>query len=358
MASPRLEIDLEKLAQNAHILSKFYSNKGIAIIGVCKSICGDPVIAKILLGAGIKLLGDSRIQNIIKMRRAGIKAPIVLIRTPLKSELKEVIRYCQISHNTEYSIIENLSALAVKKETVHQIILMVELGDLREGILPSELASLVAKIIMLKGVEIVGLGGNLACYGGIKPSDSNMGKLSGLATEIEAQLGYKLTYISGGNSANYQWSLTTDDKHRINYLRLGEAILLGCDPLTRKPIPDLHTDVFALVTEVIEASIKPSIPKGIQHQNAFGNYNHFQDSGLIHRAILGIGQQDVEVSGLKSRVDYEILGASSDHLIVNTNNKVIKIGEELIFDVNYAALLSASTSPYVTKKHMNTLKAL
>lgn len=358
MASPRLEIDLEKIAQNAHTLSKYYSTKGISIIGVCKALCGDPVVARILLSSGINTLGDSRIKNIKRMRRDGIKAPLVLIRTPLKSELKEVIQYCQISHNTEYSIIQVLSELSLKRNEVHKIILMVELGDLREGILPNELPAIVDRIKKLKGVKIVGLGSNLACYGGIELTDSNMGKLSDLTTEVEFQLGYKLTYVSGGNSANYQWSLTTDDNDRINYLRLGEAILLGDDPLTRKPIPHLHTDVFTLIAEVIESGIKPSIPTGKQHQNAFGDYTRFKDNGPVRRAILGIGQQDVEVSGLKSRMDYEILGASSDHLIVNTQNKIIKIGEELKFDVNYAALLAATTSPFVTIKHMNTLKAL
>ena len=134
----------------------------------------------------------------------------------------------------------------------------------------------------------------------------------------------------------------------VNYLRLGESIYLGCDPLTRQPIPGLFTDAFTLVAEVIESNTKPSVPTGDIYQNAFGKVPHFADKGLINRAILGIGMQDVAVSGLKPRLDVEIIGASSDHIIVDTKNKKIKVGTELEFDLNYAALLAAMTSPYVT----------
>lgn len=350
MASPRLEIDLEKIAHNIHILTQHYASRGISVIGVCKAVCGHPEIASVLLNSGIQLLGDSRIKNIKRMKKAGITAPFVLIRTPLQSELKEVIEHCMISHNTEYSVIEALSKLSLQRNSVHQIILMVELGDLREGILITDLESVIHKIKKLKGIKIVGLGTNLACFCGVEPNDKNMSQLSKLATAAEYQLGYKLTYLSGGNSANYTWSVTTRKAHRINYLRLGESIYLGCDPLNRKPIPGLYTDAFSLVTEVIESGSKPSVPTGTQHQNAFATQSEFKNNGQIFRAILGVGLQDVAVSGLNPRSNIEILGASSDHLIVDTKNKKLKIGEELKFDLNYAALLAVMTSPYVTKK--------
>ena len=44
----------------------------------------------------------------------------------------------------------------------------------------------------------------------------------------------------------------------------------------------------------------------------------------MRRAILGVGLQDVLVSGLTPRSDIEILGASSDHIIVNTKEDRIK----------------------------------
>lgn len=349
MATPRLEIDLDKIAHNAQFLNDYYAAKGITVIGVTKVVCGHPDIAKALLQSGITMLADSRILNIKRMQAAGIKASFLLLRTPLQSELQEVIDYCQISNNTELSIIKQLSKLAVDKGVVHKIILMVELGDLREGILPSRMEHFVAEINNLKGIDLAGIGTNLACFGGVMPSDDNMGELSSIATTVESQLGAKLTYISGGNSANYQWATSTKDVGRINYLRLGESIFLGCDPLTRKPIPGLFTDGFTLVAEVIESSTKPSAPTGEVGQDAFGQVPQFKDNGLVNRVILGVGLQDVAVPGLKPRMNIEIIGSSSDHLIINAKKNNINVGAELEFDLNYSALLSAMTSPYVTK---------
>ena len=161
-----------------------------------------------------------------------------------------------------------------------------------------------------------------------------------------------LKFVSGGNSANYNWFVSTDNVGRINNVRLGESIYLVCETLQRKPIPELFTDAFTLVAEVIESKIKPSVPYGKVFQDAFGNVPDFQDIGQIKRAVLAIGLQDVQVSGLTPRLDIEILGASSDHIIVNAKKIEIKVGDEVEFDLNYGALLAAMTSPYVTKKQV------
>jgi predicted amino acid racemase len=69
----------------------------------------------------------------------------------------------------------------------------------------------------------------------------------------------------------------------------------------------------------------------------------------MKRAILGIGVQDVLVSGLKPRMDIQLLGASGDHTIVDAKQINLNVGVQLEFDLNYAALLSVMTSPYVIK---------
>lgn len=226
---------------------------------------------------------------------------------------------------------------------------MIELGDLREGLMPADLNTTVEQVLKLDGIKLVGIGTNLACFGGIKPDDTNMGILSSLAGEVEEKYGVELTIVSGGNSANYNWFNSTKDIGRINNLRLGESIFLGCETLYRKPIPGLFTDAFTLVAEVIESKVKPSVPYGTVHQDAFGNVPKFKDYGQIKRAMLGIGLQDVLVSGLTPRADIKIIGASSDHLILDTKKAEYKVGNELEFDLNYGALLSLMTSPFVIK---------
>ncbi len=350
MSSPRVEIDLKKIAHNAKTLKSLFGSKGIDVIGVTKVVCGNPKIAQAIVKSGINILADSRIENIKRMRGSGVLAEFLLLRTPIPSQAESVVKYADMSLNSELSVIRKLSKFAKQQNTIHKIILMVELGDLREGIIPSDLDSIIKQTLLLEGIKLHGIGTNLACFGGIAPDNKKMEYFSSVAEEIEKKFGLTLSLISGGNSANYNWFVSTQNADKINNLRLGESIFLGCETLIRKPIPGLFTDAFTLVAEVIESNTKPSLPYGTVAQDAFGNVPEFQDRGKIKRAILGIGLQDVLVSGLIPRIDVEILGASSDHIIIDTKNINLKVGNELEFDLNYGALLSVMTSPYVTKK--------
>jgi predicted amino acid racemase len=353
VTTPRIEINLGKIAHNAKTLRELYGSKGIGVIGVTKVVCGDPNVADALVRNGINILGDSRIANIRRMSEAGINAQFVVLRTPIPSQVESVVRYTDISLNSELSVIKALSKSAVKQDTTHKIILMVELGDLREGLMPSDLEDTVEEVISLEGIELAGIGTNLACLGGVKPDDEKMGYLSSLAQEVEKRFSLTLEFVSGGNSANYDWFMSTENVERINNLRLGESIYLGCETLYRKPIPGLFTDAFTLVAEVIESKVKPSIPCGEVCQDAFGNVPELQDRGQIRRAILGVGLQDVLVSGLTPRLDIDILGASSDHIILDAKQVDLKVGDEVQLSLNYGALLSAMTSPYVEREYKN-----
>jgi predicted amino acid racemase len=351
--TPRIEIDLAKIAHNASELKGLYLSKGIGIMGVTKVVCGSSAIAEVLVNNGIHTLADSKIQNLKSLREAGIRARLVLLRTPALSEMDMVIQYADISMNTELSVIKSLAAAATKYDTLHKIILMIELGDLREGIMPDDIEEFIREISGLSGIEIIGIGANFACFGGVKPSEQNMRQLSLLSTEIENQFSLPLSFVSGGNSANYDWFTATESTGNINNVRLGESIYLGCEPLERKTIPGLYTDAFTFVAEVIEAKIKPSEPYGELGQDAFGNLPRFQNVGLMRRGILGVGSQDVLVTGLLPEADIDILGSSSDHTLLDLKKTDLKVGDEVRFSLNYGALLSAMTSPYVFKQYIN-----
>ena len=311
MATPRIEIDLGKIAQNATTLRELNASKGIGIFGVTKVVCGDPAVADVLTRTGIKTLADSRISNIVRMRQAGVQAEYVLLRAPALSQAESVVEHVDISLNSELSVIEELSSFAVDHNVTHKVILMVELGDLREGMMPADVVEMVEAVNHQKGIVLAGIGTNFACFGGVEPDTEKIEQLSALATEIESRFGMTLEFISGGNSANYDWFMSAKNTGRINNVRMGESIYLGCETLHRKPIPGLFTDAFKLIADVIESKIKPSRPYGNIGQDAFGNLPVFQDRGPIRRVILGMGLQDVLVTGLAPCVDIDILGAKS-----------------------------------------------
>lgn len=346
---PKLEIDLNKIYHNTRTLVERLAQLGISVTGVIKATLGSSDIAKTILHAGVYSLGDSRIENIEKIRLAQVPAVMTMIRSPMLSQARRIIANTDISCNTELEVIQKLSSEAKKLCITHGVILMIELGDLREGIMPEDVLATVWEILKLPNIQLKGIGTNLACRSGVAPDNKNMGRLSDLADSIESTFGIKLEIVSGGNSANIDWALSGAKVGRINNLRLGEAILLGCETLKRKAITGLHTDAITLSAEVIEVKLKPSKPLGKISQNAFGEILQVQDRGPVSQAILAIGQQDIDPFGLKPMEDLTVMGASSDHLIIESNNTNLSVGSRVNFNLNYNALLRAMTSPFVAK---------
>lgn len=351
MTAPRLEIDLVKLQHNASTLVNRLKARGISVTGVTKAALGDPRIAGAFLQAGVPTLGDSRIENIEAMRRAGITAPMTLIRSPMISQADRIVAHADVSFNTELDVIGKLSDAARKARRTHGIILMVELGDLREGIMPGDLESTVRETLRFPNIALMGIGTNLACRSGVSPDSKNMAELSAMADSIEQtfRLDSGLEIISGGSSANLPWALGGADTGRINNLRLGESLLLGVEPLHRRPIDGLHVDAITLVAEVIESKTKPSLAWGDIAQTAFGEKPPTEDRGGISQMIVAIGHQDTDPDGLCPPPGIDIIGASSDHLILDSGNRRLKVGADVNFRPNYSAFLRAMTSPFVAK---------
>jgi len=263
------------------------------------------------------------------------------------SQVDAVVQHATTSLNTENTVLEALSRAAARRGTTHAVVLMVELGDLREGVLPADLVPLALDVAGLAGLSLAGIGTNLACQSGVVPDQAKMHELSALAAEVEEVSGTTLSLVSGGNSANLAWALTTTDTGRVDELRLGEAILLGLDPLSRLPVADLRTDAVALVAELIEVRTKPTTSWGDLAQTAFGAAPVRRAGGMVRQGILAMGRQDVEPDGLAPPEGVTVLGSSSDHLVVDLGDHGAVVGDELAFGLGYAGLLRAMTSPFV-----------
>lgn len=346
---PRIEIALSQIQHNAQMLCELYGQQGISLMGVSKAVLGEPLIAEAMIKGGVKFIADSRLENIQKMKQAGISTQFVLLRTAL-SQAESTVENVDISLNTEIETMVELDHYAKMQNKIHQVILMVEMGDLREGILPQDIFLFIKRAFSLSHIKIVGLGCNLACYGGIKPDNQKMRQLSELTEAIEREFHLNLSLVSGGNSANYEWYSSAPKIGRINNLRVGESILLGLETVNRKAIPQLHTNAFKLIAEVIESKEKPSIPFGEVCQDAFGNVPVFRDRGIHNRAIIALGKQDTLISGLTCDRTMEILGSSSDHLVIDGKNLALKVGEGVNFGLDYGSLLAAMTSPFIKKQ--------
>lgn len=360
MKAPRLEIKLNQLQHNAKKLIENLALQGISITGVSKATMAMPEIVNIWINAGIHSIGESRIENIESINKVNNRVRTLLTRIPMLSQVDQVVSQASISCNSELSVLNALAGAAEKQNLRHGVLLMVELGDLREGILPKDLNEVVKQVMNLPNLELIGIGANLGCQNGVAPDQKNMNELSLIMNNVEADFKIKLEWCSGGNSANLPWLTAGGEPDRLNHLRLGEALLLGREPLTRTIIKGLYTDAITLVVEVIETKLKPTTPWGIQYQTSFSdapskqNQKSNDDRNEIFdsRILLAIGEQDIDPSGLKAD-GIEIKGASSDYLVVSSSQNTLKVGCEQRFSLNYSALLRAMTSPYIKKYFVN-----
>jgi predicted amino acid racemase len=348
VTSPRIEVDLDRIGENAHELVRRTAERGVSVTAITKAMRGLPALGRVLLAAGAAALGDSRIENIERLRAGGVDAPTVLIRSPLPSEIERVVAAADTSCNTEVEIVEMLSVEAARARRVHGVMLMVELGDLREGIMPCDVHDTVERCLALPNIELRGIGANLACRNGVVPDDRNMGELSSLADSIEAQFGLALHTVSGGNSANLEWLRSTGHVGRIDDLRLGESILLGRDPLHDAPVPGLHEDAAVIVAEVIESKYKPRRAWGERARTPFAPpvAAAATDERCGWQSLLGIGHQDTDPLDLTAPPGMRIIGASSDHVVITSAHR-LGLGSEVAFRPGYSALVRAMSSRYV-----------
>lgn len=352
MTRPRMEINISAIKENTQSIVKKLKGFGCHAVGVTKACCGDPAVARAMLDGGVSMIGDSRLENINRMRRAGIKAGFMLLRLPMLSEVESVVEEADVSLNSEIEVISALSACAAARGKVQRLILMVELGDLREGVLPEDLIKTVRLVMDLPGVYLEGIGANFACYGGVIPTAEKMDQLLNLKQQINAVCGCPVPVVSGGNSANLKMIWEGEKPSGVNQLRIGEGILLGRETVCRKHLKGLRQDGFTLFAEIIEIKEKHSVPAGEIGQDVMGQRPSFPDKGFRLRAILAIGRQDVYTEGLLPAVsNISVIGSSSDHLIVDVTESETpwRVGMEIPFSVDYSALMSAMASPYMEK---------
>lgn len=351
---PCVAVDLDVIAANATRLVSMCGEWNVSVAGVTKACCGCPLVGRAMLEGGVKQLADSRLRNLARLRDNGINAELMLLRIPMLSEVEDVVRLADISLNSEYDVVAALSREAERQGRKHGVVLMIDVGDLREGLLPNDAIGVAESVLDLPGVKLAGLGTNLTCYGGVAPSVENLTVLARLAEEVERRAGFKLDIVSGGNSSSLSILLNGEAPPRINHLRLGESILLGLETLRREPLPGLNQHAFEVRAEIIELKTKDSVPHGMIAQDAFGNSPSFIDRGNRRRAIVGLGREDAVLEALTPLdAGIEILGGSSDHMILDVEERAetSRVGDVLRFSPGYGALLALMTSQYVEKRH-------
>lgn len=348
---PHVEIDLGKLKENLAALQERCQASSIELCGVVKGFHALPRAAKVYEQAGVSSIASSRLDQLRRLKEAGIRAPLMLIRIPMPCEAQEAVRWSDISLNSEISVLRLLNEAARSQGKIHQVILMVDLGDLREGFWDwDELVSAALEVERdLPGLHLLGVGVNLGCYGSVQATPEKMRDLVEAAERVEAAIGRTLEVISGGASSSLHMVLDGTMPPRVNHLRVGEGILLGgvwgCN------MEFMHKDVFTLRAQVIESKVKPSHPVGELSVDAFGRTRTYVDRGRRLRCLLAMGRVDYGESDdlIPREPGIKVLGASSDHTILDVEGAVrrLRVGDVLEFDLCYATMVYLTGSPSV-----------
>lgn len=359
---PQLEVDLSILRSNARQVITRCQQQGIRVCGVVKGVDGLPEVARAMRLCGAEELGTSRLEQVERCRAAGVGGPWLLIRIPGLSELPDVVRLCETSLQSERVTLDALEEECVLQGKTHRVIVMADLGDLREGFWDKdEMVDVCVHVEReLPHVELAGVGVNLTCYGSTKPTPEKMQALLDIAARIEKRIGRKLEIISGGATSSYTLVHWGTMPAGINHLRIGENILLGKDLQVTWGIQDmdyLRMDAFTLRAEVVEVREKPTYPIGEFAIDAFGRKPVYVDRGIRRRAILALGRADVgELESLIPReAGLTVIGGSSDHCIVDVEDcpRRLEVGDIVEFSLCYSHLLYATSRSDVTIQFVN-----
>lgn len=350
MTYPRILIDIKIIENNVKEVVNMAQKHGIHLAGVTKGYCAYPEIVQAFVDGGLTYLADSRMVNL--KRIADFNLPKIMLRLPMISEVDELVDYATISLNSELETIKALSEAALKKHKTHGIILMVDLGDLREGYFNMEnLYADIKSILELKGVKLLGIGSNLTCYGGVIPNSDTLSRLTQIKEKIEELYNIELDIVSGGNSSSLHL-LKDNELKGINNLRIGESFIFGTEPGYGEQLEGTDSNAFTVQAQIIEIKNKPSVPTGEIGKDAFGKTPIFVDRGVRKRILCAIGKQDIDLDTLYPfDEDLIILGGSSDHLILDAEDSACeyKVGDIVEFNIHYVSLLRAMTSEYIEK---------
>lgn len=351
-----ITLNTEKLKENYIHLEDFFNRHHIHWVVVSKLLCGNRKYLESLIHLGVQQICDSRVSNLKMIKSINPSVETIYIKPPAKRSVTSIVQYADVSFNTELSTMKLLSKAAVAANKIHKVVIMIELGELREGVMRENLVEFYSDAFKLPNIEVIGIGANLTCMYGVLPNHDKLIQLCIYKELIEAKFNKKVLFVSGGASV----TIPLIDKgllpNGINHFRVGETLYLGTDVYNNTAYENMHNDVFKLYAEVIEMNEKPMVPIGELGHNLSGEKLEFDESGMSengHRAIIDLGLLDIESDHLTPcDADMKIAGVSSDMMVIDLgeNPRNIKTGDLIEFKMDYLGVLRIMHSKYIEKK--------
>jgi predicted amino acid racemase len=236
---------------------------------------------------------------------------------------------------------------------------MIEMGELREGIIRDQVLNFYKRVFELKNVHIEGIGTNLGCMYGIQPTYDKLLQLALFKQLIEIKFNTQLPLISGGSSITLPLVGKPAMPKNINHLRIGEAAFIGTTPFDNKKFKDLLTDTFEYRANIIELELKETSPDGILTEGNVGHTAEEESSEheMSYRGILDFGLLDVDVHELTPKdPEMKFAGTTSDMSVYDFGQPVskkrckFKVGDKVSFAPSYMAIARLMSSKFIDKR--------
>lgn len=354
-----IELDRQKLKTNFEFLDSRFKKRHIDWGIVVKLLCGNKLFINEVLNLGIREVHDSRISNLKVIKKLDPSIQTVYIKPPAKRSINSVIRFADVSFNTEYYTIKLLSEEAIRQNKKHKIIIMIELGDLREGVMGEAFVDFYREVFKLQNIEVVGIGANLNCLHGVMPTEDKYIQLSLYKELIKAYFKVDIQWVSGGTSVVLPMLYKNQLPPTVNHFRVGETLFFGLNIEEQETFEGMHDDVLKLRAEIIELTEKPMVPVGQLAENPSGELLEIDESlygKTAPRAIIDVGLLDISPDFLiPDDHDIEVVGASSDMLILSLDHtdKTYNVGDYVNFKLKYMGALGVMNSHYIEKRLIN-----
>lgn len=348
-------LNVKKLKQNYDALSKMFADNDLEWGVVTKLLCGNAEYIDEVAKLGIDEMLDSRISNLKIIKDMNPEINTVYIKPPSWEIIEELVKFADVSFNTELETIKLISNEAVRQNKKHKIVIMIELGDLREGVMREELYEFYSSVFRLPNIEVIGIGANLHCLNGVLPNADKLIQLSLYKNILELQNNVKIPWISAGTTVTLSLLCLGQLPVGINHFRIGEALFFGRDIVSGQMFEGMCDDVLELHSQVIELSEKPMLTTDdiVQKLKESDESIEIAHVDVGYRALLDIGRLDIEPENLiLDDADLGVLNASSDVLVIDAGNNVkgIKVGDFVKFKLSYMGALRLMNSDYIEKK--------
>jgi len=356
-----ITLDAKKLKANFAYLHLLFKKKNIDWAVVTKMLSGNRLFLSELLKLDIKQVADSRVSNLKTIKSINPNVETIYIKPPAQRSISSIVKYADISLNTEIETIKRLSEEAQKQNKTHKVIIMIELGELREGVMGDEFMSFYERVFKLDNIKVVGIGTNLTCLYGVLPNQDKLIQLCLYEQLVESRFNQQISYVSGGSSVTIPLIFQNMLPKGINHFRVGETLYLGTDVYSDGKIEEMQNGAFSLYSEIIELIEKPRVPNGDLGTNLEGNSLEFDQENIgktSYRAIIDLGLLDADVSHLTLKdKSLQISGASSDVTVLDLgeNKNNYKVGDLVEFEMDYMGTLRIMNSNYIDKKVINEI---